>query len=54
MANLTYKLKNLWYYYWGKEDGKYVSDENGNYIVFLDKSFSYVEKNTTSWSYKKL
>ena len=54
MSKLIYKLKNLSYYYWGTEQGKYVADHEGNYIVFLDKAFNYVEKNTTSWNYKKL
>lgn len=47
MSKFIYKLKNLWYYYWGTEEGKYVADHNGNYIVFLDKSFGYAGKNTT-------
>ncbi len=54
MSNFIYKLKNLWYYYWGTEDGKYIVDHEQRQIVFLDKSFGYSNKNITEWIYKKL
>ena len=44
MSNFIYKLKNLWYYYWGTEDGKYIVDHEQRQIVFLDKSFGYLIK----------
>lgn len=54
MSNFIYKLKNLWYYYWGTDDGKYVIDHLGRKIVFIDKSFSTKEINDTNWAYKQL
>jgi hypothetical protein len=46
VATWAKKVKNFLVYFWGTDEGKYVTDHNGNKIVFSeDYSFTNRTKN---------
>lgn len=52
MTNWIKKAKSFLVYFWGTHDDKYIVNEDGKKIVFLDRSFKQKDKNITNWQNK--
>ena len=48
----TNLVKNLLYYFWGTDDGKYVVDHLKRKIVFFDYDYSNKNKQSATYTNK--
>ncbi len=52
MTNWVQKIKSVLVYFWGTHDDKYIVNEDGLKIVFIDRSYGGKSRNTSQWDNK--